>query len=65
MRDILENIYIGIVGLCKAIMYFIPHFKTEELIVVFDDGVERTGTISGICFIGFVIRGVLTFDGEG
>jgi hypothetical protein len=46
-------------------MYFIPHFKTEELIVVFDDGVERTGTISGICFIGFVIRGVLTFDGEG
>ena len=64
MRNVLANIGIGLVGIFEAVIFFLPHFKTQELIVKFEDGLECSGQMSGLYFIGFVIYGTLTFDSD-
>lgn len=62
MHNVLVNIGIGLVGIFEAVIFFLPHFKTRELIVKFEDGVECSGKISGLYFIGFVVYGTLILD---
>lgn len=55
---VFNNFIQGIINLIKAIMFFVPHYKTELVDIELDNEI-KTGTLSGLRILGCVILGEL------
>ena len=57
----LGNIADGLRDLFSSLMFFVPHYKTQPGEVEID-GVFKKCELSGVFFLGYVVRGTITID---
>lgn len=59
--DFLGNIADGLRDLFYSLMFFVPHYKTQPGEVEID-GEFKKCELSGLFFLGYVIRGTIVID---
>lgn len=57
----LGNIADGLRDLFSSLMFFVPHYKTQPGEVEMEGEIKKC-ELSGLFFLGYVVRGVITID---
>ena len=57
----LDNLADGLRDLFSALMFFVPHYKTQPGEVEMEGEIKKC-ELRGLFFLGYVVRGVITID---